>query len=160
MDELCRESDKLSPEFLPLLFTTYAGVRIPELPPEDVQRNTVGESGLSSLTEGYRLFRFVRDILERFRFFLTAYDNCNVRVLAVLPAMIEYCRSLIRVGQYACISGRPWLDFPDRSIDVLYAYSVFSHLSDTLQDSLGCGVSPYRWAWRICVSHQQDKELH
>jgi SAM-dependent methyltransferase len=158
MDELCREcADKLPPEFLPLLFSTWAGVRIPGLPPEDVQRNTVGESGLSALTEGYRFFRLVRDICERYRrhtgkdsvildygcgwgriirFFLTAYDNRNVHGVDVLPVMIEYCRSLIGVGQYACISGRPPLDFRDGSINVLYAYSVFSHLSDTLQDSL------------------------
>ena len=150
-------ADKLPAELLPLLFTTWAGVTIPGLPPEDVQQNSVGESGLPALTEGYRLFLLVRDACERYRrhtgrntvildygcgwgriirFFLTAHDNRNVYGVDVSPTMIEYCRSLIGVGQYACISGRPPLNFADGSIDVLYAYSVFSHLSHPLQDAL------------------------
>jgi SAM-dependent methyltransferase len=157
-DGLYRESvDKVPPELLPHLFTTWAGVTIPGLPPEEVQRNSVGESGLAALTEGYRLFRIVRDICELrrhhtdrntvildygcgwgriIRFFLVVYDNRNVYGVDVSANMIEYCRSLIGVGQYACISGRPPLNFADGSVNILYAYSVFSHLSHSLQDAL------------------------
>jgi SAM-dependent methyltransferase len=140
--------EKFPPKLWPLLFG---------LPPEDVQLNTVGESSLSALTEGYRLYRLVRDVCARqgrhtdrgttvldygcgwgriIRFFLTAYDPRNVYGVDVSPAMIEHCRSLIGLGQYECISGRPPLPFVDRSLDLLYAYSVFSHLNSNLQDAL------------------------
>jgi SAM-dependent methyltransferase len=150
-------ADKLPPEFLPLLFATWPGATIPGLPPEELQRNSVGASGFAALAEGYQMFRLVRGVCERYgrhtsqdavildygcgwgriiRFFLTVYDNRNVYGVDVDPDMVAYCQSLIGTGRYAPTSGRPPLDFEDGSIDVLYAYSVFSHLAPGLQDAL------------------------
>jgi SAM-dependent methyltransferase len=148
MDKYRKAAEKLPAKLWPLLFG---------LPPEDVQLNTVGECGLSALTEGYRLFGIVRNICEHYdrhiarntvivdygcgwgrivRFFLTVYDHENVYGVDVSPTMIDHCRSLIGLGRYECVSGQPPLPFADKSVDVLYAYSVFSHLNSSLQNDL------------------------
>jgi len=156
--ELYRDPQTVLPaDFLPLLFGTWAGARIPALPPEEVQCHTVGAAGTAALTEGYQFFHLIRSVCDAWgrhqgkhtvvldygcgwgritRFFLTTYDNGSVHGVDVDPSMIDYCRSLIGVGQYAVTTGRPPLEFPDGSVDLLYAYSVFSHLSPRLQDAL------------------------
>ena len=151
------EADTLPPDVLPLVFATWAGATIPGLPPEAVQRNSVGAVGLAALGEGYGFFRVIRDFCKRqgrhegketvvldygcgwgriIRFFLTVYDNRRVFGLDVDGSMVGYCQTLIGAGQYFTISGRPPLAFPAASIDLLYAYSVFSHLSSGLQNAL------------------------
>jgi methyltransferase family protein len=151
------EADTLPPDVLPLVFATWAGATIPGVPPEAVQRNTVGAVGLAALAEGHDFFRVIREFCKRqrrhvakdtvvldygcgwgriTRFFLTVYDNRLVYGVDVSATMVHYCETLIGAGQYSTISGRPPLPFPAASIDVLYAYSVFSHLSGDLQNAL------------------------
>src|ERR1051326_7677658 len=64
---LYRDPETVLPgDFLPLLFGTWAGATIPGLPPEEIQRHTVGAAGVAALTEGHQFFHLIRTVCERY----------------------------------------------------------------------------------------------
>ena len=65
------------------------------------------------------------------RFFLKDVRAENLFGVDIARIGIEACNSTLR-GNFRLIPGHPPLDFPDGSLDVKYAWSVFSHLREAL----------------------------
>ena len=48
----------------------------------------------------------------------------------VLPGSLAHCRRIIPSGSFSLNGTTPPLEFPDESFDLIYSYSVFTHLSE------------------------------
>ena len=127
------------------------GIELPGFPPEEYQRESVGSSGEKTLREAYNFYCEIKHYAEKLghkltqersildfgcgwgriiRFFLKDVISDNLYGIDVDPEMIEFCRRLVGYGKYSVVSPLPPTDFSDESIDIVYAYSVFSHLSE------------------------------
>jgi len=123
---------------------------LPRLAPEDIQARTTGSSGRQSLREGFGFYSLVRD---QAALHLGGIDRCSVldfgcgwgRILRffvkdvpkgrlfgtdVVPELAALTRSTNPWATITLNGPLPPLDFPDKSLDLVYLYSVFSHLSE------------------------------
>jgi SAM-dependent methyltransferase len=64
------------------------------------------------------------------RFFLKDVRAANMHGLDVDPTVIALCKQLFDYGGFAVCHARPPAPMPSGSFDVIYAYSVFSHLGE------------------------------
>ncbi len=129
------------------------GIEFPTFPPSEVQVRFVGSSYEQALKEALSYYEFVKmearalgkpfgpttRILDfgcgwgRFlRFFWKDIAPENMFGCDVLPAAIEMCRSAGVPGNLDLIESEGGLPYPDRSFDVIIAYSVFTHLPERL----------------------------
>ena len=127
------------------------GIELPGLPPNEFQRNSVGLSGKLALGEGFNFYSEIkcyaanlglpltRDsrILDfgcgwgrMIRFFLKNIVADTLYGIDVDPAMIDICVKTVRQGNYSIVKPEPPTEFANNSFDVVYAYSVFSHLAE------------------------------
>ncbi len=132
---------------------TIDGMHMPLFPPADVQRRFVGSAGRDALHEAVAFYRVVKRAAERFsrpimpstrvldfgcgwgrmiRLFLRDVAPENLVGCDVLPEMIEMCRNLNLRATFEVNPPEPPTAFADGSFDVIYAYSVLSHLSESL----------------------------
>jgi SAM-dependent methyltransferase len=131
-----------------------SGVKMPGFPPEEVQKAFVGCSNETALALGYDFYRIViqycaslgvpvaRDtrILDFgcgwgriARFFFKDVDCPNVFGVDVDPGMIAFCEAEMTCGRYRKIDPEPPMTcFENGSLDVVFAYSVFSHLAESV----------------------------
>ena len=138
---LCRAADE----------PVQAGVRLPGLPPVNLQINSVGEHGAAALREGLRFYQEVKrcaSVLGRpidpervvldfgcgwgrmTRFFLKDVRPENLHGADVSPSLVALCRESIPSCPFWLIDPMPPSTFDRDTFDVIYAYSVFSHLSE------------------------------
>ena len=138
---LCRAADE------PL----QAGVRLPGLPPAQLQINSVGEHGVSALREGLRFYQEVGRYVALLgrpiapdcvildfgcgwgrmaRFFLKDVRPENLHGADVNPSLVALCREAMPTCPFWLIDPMPPSRFTRGMFDVIYAYSVFSHLSE------------------------------
>jgi SAM-dependent methyltransferase len=128
----------------------YQGIELPGFPPEEVQKRFVGASGEHALREAFNFYRAIKTyasitpdsrILDFgcgwgriTRFFLKDVfpHRENIFGVDVMPEAIEICRQTKTPGNFILIDNHPPLDFPPESFDLIYAYSVFSHLSEAV----------------------------
>lgn len=123
---------------------------LPGLPEEKIQLRFTGNAGDKTLTEGfhaYRLFKNIvrkhcgafvsRDILDFgcgwgriIRFFLKETSPERLWGVDCLEEAIQICKETNRWCKFQLIQPRPPMSFPDESFDLIYSYSVFSHLSE------------------------------
>ena len=54
----------------------------------------------------------------------------NLFGVDVDPKMIDFCSKEMHCGSYFLVNSEPPSVFQDSSIDVIYAFSVFSHLAE------------------------------
>ncbi len=129
------------------------GIQMPGFPPDEIQKNLVGSAGESSLKEAFKFYSEVKSyaaklgisltpesqILDfgcgwgRFiRFFLKDFLSENIYGIDVAPEMVDICRQTVRYGNYSTVKPKPPAGFADNTFDVIYAYSVFSHLSEAV----------------------------
>ena len=129
------------------------GIGLPGFPPDEIQRNSVGSSGKLALGEGFNFYSEIKryaatlgrslsrdsHILDfgcgwgrMMRFFLKDVVADNLYGIDVDPAMIEICLNTVRLGNYSVGKPEPRTEFANNSFDVVYAYSVFSHLSESV----------------------------
>jgi len=134
----------------------YRGTRLPGFPPHAVQRQFTGASGWRALLEAYNFYRRVKKhsvslgnplkngirILDfgcgwgrTIRFFFKDTDCQNLFGADVDTEMIEFCRREMHCGSYSVVSPEPPSEFQDDSIDMVYAYSVFSHLAESTSNN-------------------------
>ena len=132
---------------------TIDGMAMPLFPDPDVQRRFVGSAGRDTLHEAAAFYSIVKAAAAEHasplsassrvldfgcgwgrmtRFFLHDVAPQNLYGCDVLPEMVDLCRSLHLRATFFANPPAPPTMFPDGSFDVVYAYSVFSHLSEPL----------------------------
>jgi SAM-dependent methyltransferase len=131
---------------------TYRNVRLPGFPDCAVQGQFTGLSGWRALLEAYNFYRRTKKYCALFgrpiangttildfgcgwgriiRFFFKDTGCDNLFGADVDPKMIDFCSEEMHCGRYSAVNPEPPSQFPDASIDVVYAYSVFSHLAES-----------------------------
>ena len=128
------------------------GVKLPGFPHEEVQRQFVGSAGKHSLQEGFSFFKVVKAYAEScgaplttstrvldfgcgwgrmLRCFLRDVSAENLHGVDVDASMVELCRSLFgTLGRFDVVPARPPAATLTGPYDLIYAYSVFSHLNE------------------------------
>lgn len=124
---------------------------LPGMPDEQLQTFYTGHAGDSTLAEGFAAYRVFKPLFEKhvgefgpsrkvldfgcgwgrvIRFFLKDIDpanlwgiDCQEEVLAAARATNPWC-------QFRLVAPRPPADLPPDSFDMIYCFSVFSHLSE------------------------------
>jgi SAM-dependent methyltransferase len=124
------------------------------LPPEDLQKSTVGKSGASALRDAWMFWQFIRRMAEShgkpinadtrvldfgvswgriLRFFLRDIEARNLSGVDVTERFLKEAKaSLPAECDLRVSSPAPPLDYADNTFDVIYAFSVFSHLPESL----------------------------
>jgi SAM-dependent methyltransferase len=132
---------------------------LPSLPPERTQQAFTGDSGDSTLAEGFRVYRLFKELYQHsvgefskddhildfgcgwgrvIRFFLRDVTPSSLYGVDPLPEMVELCKQTNRWCRFLTIDPRAPTSFPDSMFDLIFANSVFSHLSeDVHKDWLG-----------------------
>jgi SAM-dependent methyltransferase len=125
---------------------------LPSLPADVVQRSISASSGKTALAEGFEQYHFFKQLYEThrspspvdhsraldfgcgwgrlIRFFLRDIDPENLCGVDVNEAAIAVCRETNRWCRFDQTPTLPPTDMPNDSFDLVYAWSVFSHLSE------------------------------
>ena len=124
---------------------------IPGLPAESIQQNWTGSTGETTLREAYDFYRLVRDVARRYgrdirpdtrvmdfgcgwgriiRFFLRDVEPGNLVGCDCYAEALEAARNGNAWCDFRLIDPMPPSSFASESFDVIYLYSVFSHLSE------------------------------
>jgi glycosyltransferase involved in cell wall biosynthesis/ubiquinone/menaquinone biosynthesis C-methylase UbiE len=126
------------------------GINFPSLPSEDLQKDMVGFSGKAALEDAYKFYRVIKQALYKLdksltvdsrildfgcgfgrhlRFFLKDVPAKNLFGVDIDPAFIEISRETFPQVSFRRTAILPSVQFPDTYFDLIYAYSVFSHLN-------------------------------
>ena len=70
-----------------------------------------------------------------------------------LPRCIELCREAFPDGKFELVQPQPPYQFADEAFDVVYLYSVFSHLNRARVSHDTAGSCPRRQKRRVCRVH-------
>jgi len=127
------------------------GDRLPGFPTETMQRNTTGLAGDDALKQAFAFYDDVVEGVSRYnkgitadwevmdfgigwarvaRFFLGQVPASHVHGIDVDPEFIELTRGLFPGGDFHVCEPFPPTAFKAESLDLISAYSVFSHLSE------------------------------
>jgi SAM-dependent methyltransferase len=127
------------------------GMRLPGFPAEEIQRQFVGSAWEHTLVEAYHFYRVVKEYaLEQglplrpgmrildfgcgwgrmARFFLKDVRRKDLWGVDVDPTVIEFCRQNFGPCEFHVVKPLPPVDAAAGTFDIVYAYSVFSHLSE------------------------------
>lgn len=127
------------------------GIKMPGFPSDEIQRQFVGSTKEHALQEGFNFYKYVKRYCESLgvpistktavldfgcgwgrnsRFFFKDVDSVNFYGVDVDPEMISFCTSAMTCGNYAIVHPEPPTTFESNSLDVIFAYSVFSHLAE------------------------------
>lgn len=134
-------------------YREYRSLRniIPPLPSEDIQVRLTGTFGDASLRYAFNQFRIIKELLGHqninisqldtildfgcgygriLRFF--AKDGINAKMYGtdISKGLIEWCRNNIKFGDYHINNSWPPTDFKENTFSLIFAFSVFSHLSE------------------------------
>jgi ubiquinone/menaquinone biosynthesis C-methylase UbiE len=126
---------------------------LPSLPPATVQRRFTGRSGDSTLNAGFRAYRLFKELYKDsvgeistadhlldfgcgwgrvIRFFLKDVDPSALYGVDPARPMIELCEETNRWCRFSRIDEGAPTSFPDGMFDLIFANSVFSHLSEEI----------------------------
>lgn len=129
------------------------GIRFPGFPPPEVQARFVGSSYEHALKEAFQFYKYVKAIMAKLRkplisnsrfldfgcgwgrylrFFWKDISHQNLFGCDVLPLAIDICRDTNVPGNLNVIDARGNLPYPDDFFDSIIAYSVFTHLPETM----------------------------
>jgi SAM-dependent methyltransferase len=127
------------------------GDPLPGFPSETMQRNTTGLAGDDALRQAFAFYEDIVSGIRRSRssvapdwevmdfgigwarvarLFLGVVPAANIHGIDVDPEFIELTRSLFAGGNFQVCKPFPKTAFDDASLDLVTAYSVFSHLSE------------------------------
>ena len=144
------------PEYLSLLIKSaempmYRGVKLPGFLEDTVQRQFSGSFGEQALRDGYNFYQCIKEYCQSLgnpikngtgildfgcgwgriiRFFFKDTSCENLFGVDVDPKMIDFCSKEMHCGNYSLVNPEPPSIFQEGSIDVIYAFSVFSHLAE------------------------------
>jgi SAM-dependent methyltransferase len=131
----------------------YRNIELPGFPSEETQKSFVGGAGAPSLHEAFAFYRIVKEYAHRCghplnpdsrildfgcgwgrftRFFLKDVREENIYAVDAWPLAIDLCRQTGARGNYLAIDHHPPTEFAAESFDLIYAYSVFSHLAESV----------------------------
>jgi SAM-dependent methyltransferase len=124
--------------------------RLPGLPPEETQVRFTGASGDETLREAFDAYTLFLDLYGRhasrqlesvldfgcgwgrvIRFFLRDVPSENLVGIDIDETALSICRETNRFCRFAGCDFFPPTSFEPASFDLIYAYSVFSHLSES-----------------------------
>jgi SAM-dependent methyltransferase len=126
------------------------------LPPEALQTGTVGRAGESALRDAFMFWKFCRQMLIEhgnglskkskimdfgvswgriIRFWLRDTAPENLSGFDVEERFLSFARDHVKGPNYAISNHAPPLPIEDNSLDLVYAFSVFSHLPKDLADA-------------------------
>lgn len=146
-----------APEYLSLLIKSvknpiYKGVKLPGFPEDVIQRQFSGSFGEQALRDGNNFYQCIKKYcvsLENpikngtrildfgcgwgriIRFFMKDTSCENLFGVDVDPKMIDFCSKELHCGNYFLVNSEPPLVFQNGSIDLIYAFSVFTHLAES-----------------------------
>jgi SAM-dependent methyltransferase len=127
------------------------GVKFPDLPDPELQRNMVGSSGKVTLLEAAGFYREIRQFMvnlgvregergrlldfgcgfgRHLRFFLKDYPTERLFGVDIDPVFIQICERTFPGPNFSVCGVRPPLEFVEGFFDLVYAFSVFSHLNE------------------------------
>jgi SAM-dependent methyltransferase len=133
------------------------GIPMPGFPEEELQRNIVGSAGKQNLREAFMFFSLVKKYERQLgqpltgetrvldfgcgwgrilRLFLKDCKAAHLDGIDVDPMLVQVCQSTFpSAGAFSGVRFHhvdpfPPAPFPERSFDVITAYSVFSHLAE------------------------------
>lgn len=127
------------------------GEVLPDYPSEELQRNTTGLSAAAALRQAYCFYEDIQDALGRAgrplggqsevldfgfgwgrisRVFMKDVPLGRIHGIDVDPDFVSLTRRLFGSDQFRVCPAFPPTDYHDGKFDLIYAYSVFSHLSE------------------------------
>ncbi|CAM5389017.1 Trans-aconitate methyltransferase OS=Afipia felis OX=1035 GN=NCTC12722_00268 PE=4 SV=1 [Afipia felis] len=130
------------------------GITLPGFPEDDIQIESVGSAGETTIGEAFNFYSFIKDQAEKIgqpigpetkildfgagwgrtiRCFLRDADPSNLHGVDVSEKYLTAARKT-GIGNLRAISPTGSLPYPDQSFDIVYAYSVFTHLPKHVQD--------------------------
>ena len=125
---------------------------IPKYPSEEIQRNFTGLSGIYTLNQAFEFYKIVKEYIIRInnetdisnqkildfgcgwgriiRFFLKDIQSHNIYGSDCIKQMIDLCKETNKYCTFFVNDIYPPLTIESNFFNVLYAYSVFSHISE------------------------------
>ncbi|ETI63024.1 hypothetical protein C100_14670 [Sphingobium sp. C100] len=134
---------------------TESGTPLFPLPPESLQTSTVGRAGLPILRDAFMFWQFTRRMLEAnngidantkvmdfgcawsriLRFWQKDLPPQNLYGFDVEERFLSIAREHVPGCNYTLSNARPPIAAADNSFDLIYAFSVFSHLPQDVADA-------------------------
>ena len=126
-------------------------VRFPAFPNAATQQTFVGSSGEAALQEAFLFYRDIKQYAQRlgvdittttrildfgcgwgrnYRFFLKDVLPSSIVGVDVDVDCVRFCNEHFPMGRFRACDPVPPLLYENDSFDIVYAYSVFSHLSE------------------------------
>src|ERR1044071_2347545 len=126
---------------------------LPSMPPEDLQAKIVGSAGDNALREGFAGYRLFKSLYEKhagsiadcdaildfgcgwgriLRFFLRDLDPKSLWGTDCRQDLIETCKRTNKWCHFCLNDPAPPTLFSDNVVDLVYCYSVFSHLAEEI----------------------------
>jgi ubiquinone/menaquinone biosynthesis C-methylase UbiE len=127
------------------------GIQMPGFPAASTQASFVGSAGTDALREAFGFYLVLREYCQETgnsiyqdipvldfgcgwgrmsRLFFRYISHNNFWGVDVDPAMIDFCNTHMGHGNYETIQPHPPIEFEANSFNVIFAYSVFSHLAE------------------------------
>jgi len=124
---------------------------LPGMPDERIQAKFTGRSGHLALEQAYAFYRLSKDILSRnsrnldectavldfgcgwgriIRFFLKDVEESGIWGIDCYKEMIDLCKTQNLRCNFEVTDTMPPTSFESNTFDLIYLYSVFSHLSE------------------------------
>lgn len=130
---------------------------LPGTPDDDTQLMFTGEKGDTVLREGFIAYKLFRDLYTKYvgpinqcnnildfgcgwgriiRFFLKDLAPSNIHGCDPVEQMISICKEQNKWSNFTRINTRPPSPYRDNTFDLIYSFSVFSHLSEEMSSLL------------------------
>jgi len=136
---------------------------LPEMPSEDLQLHLTGSSGDATLKEAFWAYVTFKGLYEKhigsitfcnsildygcgwgriIRFFIKDIEPSKIWGCDPIPEMITICKEKNKWCNFANIGTTPPTQFQNNTFELIFSFSVFSHLSE--ESHKGCLVELYR----------------
>ena len=138
-------------------YRRYAVLRavLPSLPDAQTQRNFIGSDGDRALEEAFGTYRLIRHLAassgrpvtrqtrildfgcgwgRMIRFFMRDVPRDHLQGVDVMPVAVDLAQKTNPWGTFTLIPTLPPSGLPAGQFDLIYLYSIFSHLSEDAHD--------------------------